>query len=62
MQLLTVSQVAEVLSISERRTYHLIREKIIPSVTLGERQIRVIESDLQEFIDEGGRQTSTTEK
>jgi excisionase family DNA binding protein len=53
-KLLTLDQVAEVLSVTYARAAGLARESVIPVVRLG-RQIRVDPIRLQEFIASGGR-------
>jgi len=52
--LLTVSQAAELLNVSEMRVYTLAREDLIPCVRLG-RQVRFSPSALEAFIESGGR-------
>ncbi len=57
MKLLRAEQVAEILDISKARVYELIRDGILPSVRLG-RQVRVADSILEEWIEEGGQALS----
>ena len=53
--LLRVPQAAEVLNVSDDRTYALIRRGLLPAVRLGNKQIRVDPDALQRFIRDGGR-------
>lgn len=53
-QLLTVAQAASLLGVTEARLYELIRQRIVPSVSLG-RQRKISASALQTFIDNGGQ-------
>ncbi len=56
-KLLRVSEVAEVLNVSEDRVYTLARENIIPSVRLG-RLLRFDPEAIEEFIKNGGKALS----
>ncbi len=47
---LTADQVAEVLRISRRGTYEMIRQKQIPSIRIG-RRVRVPKKALIEFLE-----------
>lgn len=58
MKLLTAEEVAQVLRISKYRVYELVRRGLIPSVRLGERQIRFDESRLLLWIEQGGSNTA----
>jgi excisionase family DNA binding protein len=49
-QLLTVPEVARVLKVSHPRAYELCRLGMLPSVKLGERQVRVRRHDLNEYV------------
>ncbi|MBT2690984.1 helix-turn-helix domain-containing protein [Bacillus sp. ISL-47] len=51
--LLTVPEVAKILSVSSERAYSLARRGILPTVKIG-RQIRVDEGKLNDWIDKGG--------
>lgn len=51
--LLTIAEVAQLLSVSRARAYALARSNIVPVVRLG-RQVRVHPERLQEFLREGG--------
>ena len=53
-RLLRVHEVAGILDVSPARAYELIRRGVLPSVRLGERQLRVDEETLHEFIISGG--------
>lgn len=50
MRLLTASEVANILRVSTARVYELARIKSIPSITLGQRQVRFDETALLEWI------------
>ena len=50
MKLLTAGEVANVLRVSTARAYELARMKSIPSITLGQRQIRFDETALRNWI------------
>ena len=58
MKLLTIPEVAELLSVSTPRAYELARRGIIPSVRLG-RQVRVHPAELDRWISEGGDSSSS---
>ena len=61
MRLLTASEVATILRVSTARVYELARVKSIPSITLGQRQIRFDEATLHEWISRSVRETSASE-
>ena len=50
MKLLKAGEVANVLRVSTARVYELARMKSIPSITLGQRQIRFDETALRNWI------------
>lgn len=50
MRLLTASEVSNILRVSTARVYELARTKAIPSITLGQRQVRFDETALREWI------------
>ena len=52
-QLLRISAVARLLSVSESSTRRLIRKNVIPSIRIG-RQIRVDPESLREWLRRGG--------
>jgi excisionase family DNA binding protein len=54
MRLLTAKETAVVLNIPLQRVYELARQKILPTVVLGERQIRFDEDALRQWIARGG--------
>lgn len=54
MKLLTVKEVAELLSVGAPRIYEMAKQGILPSVRLG-RQIRFSEQALQDWIANGGQ-------
>jgi excisionase family DNA binding protein len=53
MRLLTVKEAAELLRVTQARTYQLLRSGFIPGVRIG-RQIRVDESALHQWVARGG--------
>ena len=61
MRLLTASEVATILRVSTARVYELARVKSIPSITLGQRQIRFDETTLHEWISRSVRETRASE-
>ena len=50
MNLLTATEVADILRLSTARVYVLVRQREIPSVRIGERQVRFDEGALQGFF------------
>ena len=50
MRLLTANEVANILRVSTARVYELARVKSIPSITLGQRQVRFDELALRNWI------------
>jgi len=54
MQLITAKEASEILNIRLPRLYELTRQRLIPSVRLGERAIRFDEAALREWIERGG--------
>ncbi len=54
MKLLTAKEVSTVLQVTTARVYELARERAIPSVRVGDRQVRFDESALREYIANGG--------
>ena len=52
-KLLTVSEVAQYLQVTNDRVYELIREGTVQAVRLG-RQVRINPAILQTFVDQGG--------
>jgi excisionase family DNA binding protein len=61
MRLLTASEVANILRVSTARVYELARMKNIPSITLGQRQVRFDEMALLEWLSQSVRKTSANE-
>jgi len=53
MNLLTATEVAKLLRVSKARVYEL-GKRMLPALTLGERQIRFEEDALREWIAAGG--------
>lgn len=51
---LTAKEVASQLRVSPKRVYELVREGHLPGIRLGERQVRVSETALREFVASGG--------
>lgn len=54
MNLLTAPEVAQILRVSKARVYELARRKMLPVLTLGQRQVRFEEAALQKWIAAGG--------
>ena len=54
MRLLTAKEVAAILRVKPARVYTLARDGLLPSVRIGDRQIRFQLSALQEWIASGG--------
>lgn len=54
MRLLTAQEVSNLLQVPVARVYELVRLNLLPSVKLGERQIRFNEEKLREWIERGG--------
>lgn len=54
MKLLTVKETAQVLRVKPPRVYELIRQRLLPAVKVGHRQIRVAEESLQTWVSQGG--------
>ena len=54
MNLLTATEVAEMLRVSRARVYDLVRRKLIPFVQIGQRQVRFDEEALSDWIACGG--------
>jgi excisionase family DNA binding protein len=62
MRLLTADEVAGILSVSTARVYELARTKNIPSITLGQRQVRFDEAALRDWISRSNSTQLTTEE
>lgn len=56
VKLLKPTEVAKRLDVSRRQVYYLIEKGELPSVTVGEKSIRVDENDLQEYIENNRRE------
>ncbi|CAN5547682.1 hypothetical protein BH20ACI3_BH20ACI3_38810 [soil metagenome] len=54
MRLIKAKEAAEILNVRLPRVYELARVGVIPSVRLGEKQIRFSEPALKEFVERGG--------
>jgi len=61
MGLLKASEVANILRVSTARVYELARIKSIPSITLGQRQVRFDEAALHEWISRSVRKITASE-
>ena len=61
MRLITAKQAAELLNVRLPRLYELTRQRLIPSVRLGQKAIRFDEAALKEFIERGGISTKASE-
>jgi len=54
MNLLTATDVAQMLRVSKGRVYELARQGMLPALTVGQRQVRFEEGALREWIAAGG--------
>jgi excisionase family DNA binding protein len=54
MALLKASEVAKILRVSTARVYELARRGLLPTVILGERQVRFDQEVLRQWINKGG--------
>ena len=61
MRLITAKQAAELLNVRLPRLYELTRQRLIPSVRLGEKAIRFNEAALIEFVERGGIPANSSE-
>jgi excisionase family DNA binding protein len=61
MRLIKAKEAAELLDLRLPRLYELTRQRLIPSVRLGEKAIRFNEAALKEFIERGGISTEVSE-
>ena len=50
VRLLTVAETAQILQLSTKQIYRLIRQDALPAVRLGPGSLRVDPSDLEEFL------------
>jgi excisionase family DNA binding protein len=48
-RLLTATEVANILGVSRSKAYHMMRQREIPTITIG-KNVRVSDEDLEEFI------------
>ena len=63
MRLLTAKEVSRVLQVTPARVYELARARTIPSVRVGDRQLRFDEFALRGWIASGGKlQASEAQK
>ena len=62
MRLIKAKEAAELLDLRLPRLYELTRQRLIPSVRVGEKAIRFDEAALKEFIQRGGIRANTTEQ
>jgi excisionase family DNA binding protein len=53
-RLLVAQEVAAILRVKVKRVYELIRNRDIPTVVIGSRQVRIPEDQLREWIASGG--------
>ena len=58
MKLLTAREVSQILQVAQARVYELARERAIPAVRIGERQVRFDEAALRDWIAKGGSVTN----
>lgn len=61
MRLIKAKEAAELLDLRLPRLYELTRQRLIPSVRVGEKAIRFNETSLKEFIERGGISTNVSE-
>lgn len=61
MRLIKAKEAAELLDLRLPRLYELTRQRLIPSVRVGEKAIRFDEAALKEFIERGGISTEASE-
>ena len=61
-ELLNADELAALLRINRPRAYELMRENKIAGVVRLGRQVRVLRSELQRFLESGGRGLSTEER
>jgi len=61
MRLIKAKEAAELLDLRLPRLYELTRQRLIPSVKVGEKAIRFDETALKDFIQRGGIRTSGDE-
>jgi excisionase family DNA binding protein len=54
MRLIKAKEAAELLDLTLPRLYELTRQRLIPSVRVGEKAIRFDEAALREWIERGG--------
>lgn len=54
MRLLTAKEVSTVLQVTPARVYELARERAIPAIRIGERQLRFDGAALREWVASGG--------
>lgn len=62
MSLRKADYVSELLDIPKARVYELVREKVLPAVRIGARQIRFDEDILREWIERGGNVPTDAER
>lgn len=62
MRLIKAREAAEILDLRLPRLYELTRQRLIPSVRVGEKAIRFNEAALKEFIERGGIQANANER
>ena len=61
MRLIKAKEAAELLDLRLPRLYELTRQRLIPSVRVGEKAIRFHEAALKEFIERGGISATASE-
>lgn len=57
VRLLTLTEVARVLRVSKRTVYALVRSGRLPSIRVGVRGVRVLESDLERYLEDAREDT-----
>jgi excisionase family DNA binding protein len=62
MRLIKAKEAAELLDLRLPRLYELTRQRLIPSVRVGDKAIRFDEAALKEFVERGGISVSTDQQ
>jgi len=61
MKLMKAAEVAAILRVSPARIYEIARRGLLPTVRIGERQVRFAEEAVREWIANGGAQVTQSE-
>lgn len=57
-EILVADEVADLLRVDRQRVYELARRKLIPVICIGERQYRFSKIAIENWLEQGGNQTS----